>query len=214
MKLESILNEMPQLIPREVEPEQRKTWLYKNTYMSFNTIDRLFINLDSPKSFLVNGEHIYCFINKKHFNALACVKDKDPSSGDPCFRVITCITFHKDNIDIPNNINNPLQISKVYTEDDYEGSGICSFLYASLVVNDYTVISDRVQYLGGMKLWKKLARRANLMEYNVTIWNRKTNSYLTDEHGNIIHYNEKNIPDNEIWFPTDIGKYILLVMNK
>lgn len=97
-------------------------------------------------------------------------------------------------------LKNPIQVRNVQVSDEYTRGGLAHTVYKKLVDIGYTVVSDRVQLVGGMELWKKFLATNN----NVKVWNSKKHAYV----------DEKDI--NIIWTSGDdsTGRNYLLVMAK
>jgi hypothetical protein len=89
--------------------------------------------------------------------------------------------------------------------------GLGSFAYVSLAKAGYTIISDTTHYLGGRKLWDKLARTASVNGTRV----------MVADNGSIVcdTYDGTNYPQNRIWGPITSGpensrRHILLILIK
>lgn len=206
------LFEAPELRPWTIDPEKVK-WKDRGfEHMSFEGVERLF---DVIGEKIVNGKKIVICLNKKNVTCVALIKDINPNNKQWAMKIVSKIFFYYPRPATPNlpkDMGNVLQVSKVYTEPSYETEGIASYMYALVAKKGFTVLSDRVQYLGGYKLWNKMTAEAHLNDYSITIWNEKT-GYLKDENG-ILEYNSKNIEESIIWKPTTIGQQTLLVLKE
>lgn len=200
---------MPQLRPWEMDRSKLVNGGF--TFISFRTAERLYDAINFEPALVINGENVILLMSKKKFMCSAAVKD-NKSSGEPALKIISRVMFYHPNpaSKLPDDIINPLQVSNVWTEHEYEGSGVASYMYASLVRDGFTIISDRIQYLGGKELWKKMSREAGLSDYRINIWNEDS-GYIQD-HGTPIEYNTQNIDDADIWQTTDIGRKTVLIL--
>ena len=204
------LFEMPEL--RNWTQDQLEWIKDSTTSMSFKAVDRLYDSLD--EIVLKQGIPIFIFLNKAKHNCVAFIKEKNIKTNEIEFIMISSVTFYfpKPASNIPNLIN-PLQVKQVWTEPRFENQGIASFMYALLVRCGYTVISDKVQYLGGKELWKKMAKEAHLNDYTITIYNEDA-GYIKDQQGYVLQYNASNIDDSIIWKPTSIGQKAVLILSQ
>jgi len=185
----------------------------RETSMSFKAVDRLY---DSLGEFMERqGDPIFLFLNKAKHNCIAVIKEYKEPTNEIKFDMLSCITFHHPSpiSKLPENIKNPLQVKQVWTVPRFEIEGIASFMYALLVRTGFTIISDKVQYLGGKELWKRMARYAHLNNYVIRIYN-EDNGYIKDDEGNILEYDSSNIDDSIIWKPTTIGQKTLLILSQ
>lgn len=104
-----------------------------------------------------------------------------------------------------------IQVDRVATVSQYEDTGIATRMYAAIVKQGYILVSDSIQYRGGMKLWKKVARQALPGGYLVHVFDTQTNDYLKDSDGAILTYNGSNLPDTAIWLTGKPGQRYLLI---
>jgi hypothetical protein len=213
MKVQELF-EMPELRDWEIDPVKAGWVDDKPTYNSFSTFERQYDDLQNS-SLYIDGEKAIIGLAKKHVSCVAYIKTFKPNSNEQTLQVITRIQFYYPrplSNHLPSDIINPLQVQKVYTIEPYKGDGIASFLYALLAKEGFTIISDKVQYLGGKELWKHMAREAKLNDYTIHIWN-EISGYVKDEAtGSIIEYDSKNIDDAIIWKKTGIGQKTLLIL--
>jgi hypothetical protein len=207
MNLQDIF-EMPEL--RNWTQDQLKWIKDSNTVMSFKSVDRLYDSLD--EIIIRQGIPIFIFLNKAKHNCVAFIKEQNTNTNEIEFIMISCITFHYPTpvSNIPNLIN-PLQVKQVWTEPRFENQGIASFMYALLARQSFTVISDKVQYLGGKELWKSMAKKAHLNNYLIKIYNTDA-GYIKDANGNILKYDSSNIDDSIIWKPNTLGQKTVLIL--
>jgi hypothetical protein len=181
-----------------------------DTYMSFKAVKRLYDPLG--EIIVRSGVPIFIFRNKKNLNCRAFIKQRKQITKELAFYEIMYLGFYPSVVSkIPKNIINPLQVQRVYTISEFEHDGIASYVYALLVRDGYTIISDKVQYLGDKELWKKMAREANLLDYSIYIHNDDT-GYIKDQTGNILKYDASNIDDSIIWKTFVIGQKTVLIL--
>jgi hypothetical protein len=205
---------MPELRNWNVDPEVKKWKDIGFTYISHSTAERLYNDISESHSPNFNGKHLIVLMSKKKMMCSGFVADIDPKTQEEVLRLVCQITFYHPRpvTDIlPNDIKNPLQVSTVYTDVDFEGRGVASYLYALVAKNRYTLISDRVQYLGGKLLWVKMTSRAHFNDYIIKIWNEDT-GYVKDGEGNDLEYNSKNIDASIIWKPSTIGQKTVMIL--
>lgn len=212
MKVKELF-EMPELRDWEIDPVQAGWVDDKPTYNSFSTFERQYNDLQNS-SLYIDGEKAIIGLAKKHVSCVAYIKAFKPNSNEQVLQVISRIQFYypRPISNLPKDIVNPLQVQKVYTIDAYRGDGIASFLYATLAKEGFTIVSDRVQYLGGKELWKHMAREANLSDYSIHIWSEETGYLKDNSSGEIIEYDIKNIDDAIIWKKSGIGQKTLLIL--
>lgn len=103
---------------------------------------------------------------------------------------------------------------QIYSEK-FRGFGFK--LYLALVEYGYIIVSDHTQYIGGKKLWEKIARLSTAKNYSVYIINN--GEPVLDSNGSPLEYNGMNLDDDKIWAePTnnipDSRRYVLLMMKK
>jgi hypothetical protein len=213
MKLSTLL-EMPEL---KNEPLDHVDKDERADYMSYHAVERLYDILDSDDRYMkVDNKIVIPMLGKKKLMAAAFIRSYNPHSQDyNALRFITKLFFYHPGTlsKVPNDIKNPLQVQLVYTATEFEHNGIASYLYATIIKNGYTIVSDEVQYLGGYKLWKKMANQAKLYDYKIRIWN-KDNGYLKDDNDQIIEYDSTNIDDSLIWKENTIGRKTLIILSQ
>lgn len=109
---------------------------------------------------------------------------------------------------------NAIQVDSVEVFNKFKYVGTGAFLYKSLIEYGFVLISDHTQYIGGRKLWEKLVKDPTIAVYVI-----RNGTSISDENGEPIRYDGKNIPDNIIWkehqdSPEDSTRYTLLVAKK
>lgn len=199
------LTEMPEL----------RNWTQKHVkhdtgFRSDESLNRLFMKLHEDFE-LPNGETIYFYLNKKKFNAIGIVrKFNEIENKESNYEICKIDFYHPDPISkLPDDIENPLQVSQVFTNESYEGEGIATLLYILLIQLNYTIVSDRIQYLGGQALWKKLSRRSKINDIVINVLTDK--KYKVDSKNNIENYNGSNINDSDIWKTHNEGQKTILI---
>lgn len=160
--------------------------------------------------------NIKILLHKEKILAGAYMEATHPQSGQFALAIISIVYFKTPLIKIlPDDMKGKsiLQVERVATNREYERLGIASLIYASLVKQGYAILSDNVQYLGGMELWKRMARLAGLPNYVVHIYNIKNNQYIMNSNNQPIAYDASNIDDAKIWsMGVDFtGKDIILI---
>jgi hypothetical protein len=122
------------------------------------------------------------------------------------------LSFTKD---IPTK-EHVLQVDSVEVySSKFQGIGF--HLYLSLVKYGYIIVSDHTQYVGGRKLWEKIAKISDAKKYSVYII--ANGDPILGDDGKPIEYDGSNLNDDKIWNePTskipDSKKYVLLMMKK
>jgi hypothetical protein len=211
MKLSTLL-ETPEFKNELLIPSIKDS---KFDYMSYDAVERLYDILEFEEYLSIKGKIVIPALGKKKYMASAFIKVVNPHNEDrKSLKIISQISFyHPSTLSaIPEDIKNPLQVQLVYTNPEFENRGIASYLYATIIKNGYTIISDEVQYLGGYKLWKKMANQAKLYNYKIYIWN-KEDGYLKNDDGEIIEYDSTNIDDSLIWKENTIGRKTLMILS-
>lgn len=213
MKLKDLF-ETPELRDREIDPIKAGWQDVKLDIMSYEAVERLYNKLETVDPVIIDGKEIVLYLNKKKLMCTAFIKNYNKDTNENTLRIINKIVFYypRPHSNLPRGITNVLQVSNVYTDKEFEGQGLASLMYALLVKEGFTVVLDRVQYLGGQKLWRRMARRAHLNDYKINVWN-EDNGYVKDEEGKILEYDNSNIEDSIIWKPTEIGRQTLLILS-
>lgn len=212
MRIQDIF-EMPQLMSWELDRTKLHNRGY--TFMSFKAVDRLYDMLDTSKLLIINNTPVYIALSKKHYMCSAFVKNIKPETDEPALQLISQVSFYHQPgpfTKLPTSIKNPLQVSNVFTEPEWENRGVAQFMYATLVRHGFTIVSDRVQYLGGKELWQAMVRKAHLKDYSITIYNEDA-GFVKDSSGIILNYNASNIDDSVIWKTSDIGRKTVLILS-
>lgn len=182
-------------------------------FISNTSLSRLYTligKIDTPK-----GEVSIHMLNSSP-SIIGTVKDikEGEESNSGCFS-LNFKKVHTLEVILPGiKKSKILQIDKAIVKKDYEGYGIASFTYSSLVKLGYTILSDTTQFNDGKQLWKRMATKAHLRDYVVYILDDTYEFYKKD--GKIVKYDGSNIDDAEIWSKgEDYSKYhVLLVMKK
>ena len=211
-----ILSETPQLKNEIADPVELN---WKDTdfdYVSGKSIERrydILIKQEYHRAKINNRLVIPALLRTRSMATIFIQDNKGPDK-DHSYRILTKILFyHRSPLsNIPSNLKNPLQIQRMYTDEDFETQGMASYLLATLTRFGNTIISDEIEYLGGKELWKKMAKAAQLKDYRIRIFNTEDQSYLSNEAGDIIEYNGENIDESIIWKEGSIGKKMLLFL--
>lgn len=202
MLLKDLLTEMPVLFKQELKLDDEEK--FSVFFLTDQNIDRLKYKIIGKKN------NVTAFLKESKSIAIVGVKETrhDGASG---YRILGQIEFKKPNlgVEIPNHQDtNLLQISLVEVTDEFRSLGLGSFLYHCLVKSGFSVISDNAQYSGGKALWMKIVK-SKLSNEAVYIIDK--GEMLSDEDGNPIEYDGKNIPEERIW--GDRHHHVLLVYN-
>lgn len=211
MKGQDLLSETPYLHDGEYEaPEVLKS----QTFMSDATLLRDHSPLDY---YVVNAERIEFFFSKTQRVVTGVIKKKKEKTKEMSNLVVFSLRFKKEKtiVNYPNGVDQHkvLQVDSVYTDEDYRGRGISSFVYALLVEKGFIIVSDTSQFDDGKQLWKKISREAQFNDYVIHIIDDE-NGFVKDKSGKIISYDSSNIDDAKIWSSgMDFrGEHILLMM--
>lgn len=188
-------------------------------YISLNTSERVFDNVgeyDFRPPEMNETANIRILLHKEKILAGAYMEATHPQSGQHALAIISIVYFKAPLIKtLPDDMKGKpvLQVDRVATNKEYVDLGIASLIYTVLVKQGYVVLSDNSQYLGGMHLWKRMARLAGLSNYTVHIYNIKNNQYVTDSNNQPVAYNASNIDDAKIWSTgfNFTGKDIILI---
>lgn len=200
MKLSNLF-EMPTLINKDLPLSQHRF----GEFYSIDTIKREF-DVVWRQSEKLNS---YCvIIAKDHSLAVWGIMTTDSKrEGVEGVEPLTIIDF-KDELNIKSDIKfgsaNTLQIDLVQTSKRSRNVGIATELYIKLAQSGFVVVSDNEQWLGGKKLWKKLAQTTSHGNGNVKVFLLKNNK--------MVSYTGNNIPDEEIWSEDNTHKHTLFVL--
>jgi hypothetical protein len=216
MKLSKLLQEGPIFLPPErgetIEDEQ-------GTYISTKTAKRNYIKIARFPLPEPIGKHYFVDIMLSKGGKLVegIIPAIRPIEQDEGYRIVFSLMF-KDTL--PNYLpielqhENVVQVDGVGTHKQFEGKGLATFVYFTLVHKGYTIISDFHHEFGGLKLWRRLAKLANLNDYRVNILHNGI--FITDNYGNILNFDDGNYPKSKIWstIPNIKHNDILLVMRQ
>lgn len=93
--------------------------------------------------------------------------------------------------------SNPIQMSKVETSKGFKDKGYGKLLYAWFIHNDYTLISDMIQFSGARKLYDSLSREKSVIA-----------DVIDDQERKILKHDTRIDSGKEDWdFDTDIWDY-------
>ena len=121
---------------------------------------------------------------------------EDDSRKREVFIVITQLKILKRN-DLKNMYTNPIQMSKVETEVSFRGKGYTKLLYSWFIFNNYTLISDMIQFDGARKLYDSLSRERNIIA-----------DVIDDQERKVLKHNVRIDSGSEDWdFDNEIWDY-------
>lgn len=95
-----------------------------------------------------------------------------------------------------------VQVKMVQSADFIQSFGLASQVYAALCKEGYTVISDNAQYIGGMKLWKRIITDAQANGLKVSVYDEMEEAEEP--------YDASK--DSEYWTTDSDGMFKLLVL--
>lgn len=216
MKLHEILGhrivEMPWSTDATAKKKITDTELlsYHEVQQEYNQLAQLIIkdNKDGPVKILQDKN------NEKQIIGVQAVKAGE-DSGD--YNIVFILKFKDKNTleNIPAELKNAkiLQSSSVESADSVEKRDLAPFAYMVLIQDGYTILTDSAQFTGGVGLWKKLARNAELVDMQVRIID--TMHGFKKLNGKDIVYDSKNVSDSEIWTHdwNFSGEHTLLVLS-
>lgn len=212
MKIEDLF-EMPDFINKEMPVVMSGTM----RFYSEDTVNRDFDIIGKVK---INDEEFWSILKKdKSFAVIGVlsVRKEDQKVG---LSLIGKLEFknkpdlsYDEVIFTPKNV---LQVDVVEVYSKEKSNGFGYNLYLSLVEHGYVLISDHTQYVGGRKLWEKLAKFSG-NKFDVYVIDN--GNVILDESGKPLKYDGKNIADEKIWkAPSKTAKestrYVLLAMKK
>jgi hypothetical protein len=210
MKIAELLNEMPVNLNKDAP----FVFSIDGTYMSNGALKRDFDFLGE----LTLDKTVYKFWLSKILNraVVTTVAENHPElkdgKGDPTNLIV--VDLHLKNNEIVD-IQRGLQVDTVSVNSKYKNSGFAGILYVVIARYGYNIISDFDQYNGGVGLWKKIARLSIVRKYAVRIWDITNQTWVKDSNGNILVYDETNLPDDEVW--SSVGQHpktLLVVSSK
>lgn len=80
------------------------------------------------------------------------------SAGEERFVEVSCLKMDKTDLTFDHYTKQMLQVTGVYTSDDYRGYGIGSRLYTDVCDLGYLIVCDSLQYYGARKIWSRLSK--------------------------------------------------------
>jgi len=211
MKIKEVLLEMPYHHPGSMKKPD-----FTTSFTSSSSLERLYEKMLCEKHASV-GTDVKFFLNKAHSKVIGVVDGVKPKTNEKTNQIIFSLQFKDKHtlVKIPNEFGTKkiLQVNSVSIHGDYEGEGIASFVYASLVAAGYLVLSDTSQFDDGKMLWKKMAREAHAESYTIFVLDDEY-GFQVDKSGVPIRYDAKNIDDAKIWTAglDQSGEHILLAM--
>ena len=212
MKIEELF-EMPEFIDKEMPVVMSGT-------MRFYSEDTIKRDFDSIGKVKVNDEEVWSILKKdKSFAVIGIlsVRKEDKKIG---LNLIGKLEF-KSKLDLSYDeeiltSKNVLQVDVVEVYSKEKANGFGYNLYLSLIEYGFVLISDHTQYIGGRKLWEKLARFSG-DKFDVYVIDN--GNVILDDSGSPLKYDGKNITDEKIWktpakSAKDSTRYVLLAMKK
>lgn len=201
MKISELL-ETPQL-----EPIDLPHFMHRQ-FHSNRSINSLYNMLKPISNYCVgiSKDNSYAFIGELG------IRQEDQVAGAYIYGHIE----FKDQLNVSSTIHvdygdKVLQVDGVEIVKEYKNRGIGYYLYLTLIHNEYTIICDNLQYLGGQAIWKKIASQSINNQYNVYIIDDEE---LLMKNGQPVKYDGSNIDDCEIWSTCKDKVYTLLVATK
>ena len=199
MKLSSLF-EMPTLINKELPAYKERFRPFYSSDSVKKMFDVVWRQSDKPESYCV-------LIKKDHTFAVWGIVTTDPKrEGVEGVEIISIVDF-KDKLNVDTTITfspaKTLQVDLVQTSKRSQQAGIATEMYLKLARAGFTIISDNEQWIGGKKLWKKLAK--------VSVSDQHAKVFLL-RNNKLEPYNGTNIPDDEIWSEDSKHKYTLFVL--
>lgn len=212
MKLSELLGEAPDFISRELPVTDNE---FRYRFYSDDTIQREFLILAKNN---VDGQTILTLIKKDYSFAVIGERASRPSDNVKGIKLIGHLDF-KSTVDweywpkeayvVDQRI---LQVDGVQVLNAEKMRGFAKLLYESIVDAGYVLVSDTTQYIGGRKLWEKLATSS---KHNVLL---VKNGHLILDDNHPLVYNGTNYPADVIWKEpagiNDSAKHLLLVLTK
>lgn len=189
------ISEMVKMLDGEMKP-------HYSGALSIRTIER---NYDSLGFFELLGggdEVLQLLLHKNKITVVGVLTDKPGEE----YKKIPFVLYFKEDKTFKNDwIQNPLQVDRVSIAKKYEGLGVSQFVYARLAKIGFTVVSDKRRYFPGKMLWKKIARLAELENYEVLVFDaeNKLESKV---------YDGSNIDDSDIWNKNSDAEKVLLAL--
>jgi hypothetical protein len=211
MKLEALF-EMPISVNREMPIFLDSTI----RFYSEDTISREFDIISKIKS---GAETLWSILKKDKTKAIIGSIGIRKEDGKPGLKMLGELEFKKPDLAFDKDIKTPghvLQVDSVIVYDT-KFNGIGYNLYLSIVEAGYILVSDHTQFVGGRKLWEKLAKFTSSNKYAVYVLDN--GSPVLDDQGEPLAYNGSNLSDEKIWKPEttlrqDSTRYVLLMLKK
>jgi hypothetical protein len=205
MKVKDLLLEAPPYLmdPESTLPSDKSD----NSSLSDSTLERSYKKIGEISARSVK---IQLFELKSKPSIVGVVPGKDDRN-----EVIFSLMFKKAHtlVKKPAEISGEiLQVNRAWTDEDYRGFGIASFVYSTLVKNGAVILSDTAQFTDGKMLWKRMSAKAGV-DYEVYVIDDEY-GFKTDKAGSPIRYDSANIGDAEIWSSDqDLSKeHVLFLM--
>jgi hypothetical protein len=208
MKIRDLLSEMPLNLNKDAPFIFNIDGFYKSTDSLLRTcqfLGEVVIN-NKPFKFWLTHNVQQAFITT--------IAEDDPElkdrNNDPTNLVVVELNLKAS---AETTAANPIQVDTVSTNSKFVGNGLASILYLVLARYGYSVISDYSQYLGGVNLWRKIARLSGVRQYSVKVWDIQNNDWMVDSNNVPIKYDEKNLDQDEVWNSIGQTPKTLLVLS-
>lgn len=211
MKLSELLSEAPDFINRELPVTDNEI---RYRFYSDDTIKRDFLILSKTK---VGSDTILTIIKKDYSFAVIGERSVRSSDNTPGLRLIGHLDFKpevqweywpKEQYATDERI---LQVDGVQILNAEKLRGFAKLFYESIVDAGFILVSDTTQYIGGRKLWEKLAKSS---KHKVLLV--KDGNLIMNNNTPLI-YNGTNYPESDIWRDSNTGindssRHFLLVL--
>ncbi len=207
-ELLNILNEMPYVHDGKMKREP-----FKNTFLSDSSLERNYAMLGFIE---IEDELVDLHILKDDPPCVKGTIKAKKTDGEDSNRVIFALRFKQKHtlVKIPKEVKSEkiLQVDKVSIDSTFEGNGLASFVYASLIKRGFQVLSDTSQFTDGKMLWKKMASKAKLRDYKIFVLDDEYG--FIQENGEPLQYDGSNIDDSKLWTTGDdlSGEHLLFIM--
>ena len=198
MRIKRILEEMPYLhpgeMPRKLLDKTISISAVHRDYRKFGLVDDVVVLLD---------KHDRCCIGLPENWSVTASQRIQP---------VFWLSFKRQH-DLKFNhnlIGNVVQVDRVEVAEGRANQGLMSEVYKMLADKGFVLVSDNVQFEPAQALWKKIASDSGYVILIADV----DHGFFKDRNGEIIQYNGKNIPDQDIWSSgsQDEGYYRVFVL--
>jgi len=176
------LNEMPVHEPEEL-PRKPLGYLDDDEVSKYNLLYKLY-------------DPDYYVLQHKTRNIILVTRIEE---GQDRHKIYVSYSFHNttQGLKFPVPLANSKSTKYVVASSDVAKTGAAKELYFSMA-EKFPVVSDNIQYDGGYKLWKYLAKNAHKRGIVVKVWDGTSGKWIVDDKGSDV-YNGTNIPYDKIW---------------